>query len=192
MLITTGPLSTYTEIYIKDGLEYCKTISEESIPQTTGWTQAKLTDDVWNQQAQISFLAELLKTATQSSSLKIEMLNGVNYYTLSITPSPQASVDWVLSQAQPGGPSFFSIEGGFFVRPDTYHEGSVKLWIDQSNDLHRRVEVEFDFQGEANGGPSSTAMADQRYNGQLVFSDYNQQISISLPQEALDIHNGGN
>jgi hypothetical protein len=56
----------------------------------------------------------------------------------------------------------------------------------------QRVEVEFDFQGAANGGPSSTTMADQRYNGQLVFSNYNQQMSIQLPQEAMDIHNGGN
>ena len=199
MEITMGPspsLKVSDEIYFTNGQEYLKTVSEGNFPQTVGWTKRNLVDDVWDQQTQIPFLTELLKTATKISSMENEQLNNVNCYVLTITPSAQASADFVLSQGQPGGPEFFSIdvEGGWMITADLYNAGSIKLWISQDDYLPLKVEAEFDFKQAKGNLPVDTAPSKviNNYHNELEFSDYNQPISIQLPQDALNAQNVGN
>jgi hypothetical protein len=199
MEITMGPspsLKVSDEIYFTNGQEYLKTVSEGNFPQTVGWTKGNLVDDVWDQQTQIPFLTELLKTATKISSMENEQLNNVNCYVLTITPSAQASADFVLSQGQPGGPDFFSIdvEGGWMITADLFNAGSIKLWISHDDYLPFKVEAEFDFKQAKGNLPVDTAPSKviNNYHNELEFSDYNQPISIQLPQDALNAKNVGN
>jgi hypothetical protein len=198
MEITMGPspsLNVSDEMYFTNGQEYLKTVSEGNFPQTVGWTKRNLVDDVWDQQTQIPFLTELLKTASKISSMETEQLNNVNCYVLTITPSAQASADFVLSQGQPGGPGFFSIdvEGGWMITADLYNAGSIKLWISQDDYLPLKVEAEFDFKQAKGNLPVDTAPSKviNNYHNELEFSDYNQPIAIQLPQDALSARNVG-
>lgn len=180
------------EMYFMSGVDYSETISEENTPQTIGWTKTQLTDDSWNQQTQLPILAELLKSTTKYSSLEIAQLNNIDYYVLTVIPSAQASVDFVLSQEQPGGPSYDT--GGIdhtLVGTDTYKSGSVELWINQNSYLPIKVEVKVDFRGSLLGGfvtvtPNISNIVDWSFQGDLDFSNYNQPVSIQVPQAALN------
>ena len=163
--------------------------------KTIGWEKTQLNDADWNQETQISFLTELLKTVTQFSSLETEQLNNIDYYVLTLTPSAQASVDWIFSQGQPGGPSFTDGVGHTLVRTDTYKGGSVELWINQNSYLPVKVEVNIDFHGNVLTGVVTTTpytlnyesgTVDWSFQGQLDFSNYNQPVSIQVPQDALN------
>jgi hypothetical protein len=194
MTITMGPssppITVSDEMYFMGGVNYSEIISEENSPQTVGWTKSALVNDVWDQQTQILFLTELLKTATKISSLETQQLNNVKCYVLTITPSAQASADFVLSQGQPGGPAFYSpdIEGGWMITGDLFSSGSIELWISQNDYLPLKVETEFNFNSERGNLPANTTVSQviNNYQGELDFSDYNQSVSIQVPQDALN------
>jgi hypothetical protein len=189
--IAMGPYITVSdEMYFMNGLEYSETISEENSPQTIGWTKNALTNDVWSSEIQVPFLTELLKTATKISSLETERLNNVDYYVLTVTPSAKASADFVFSQGQPGGPAFYSpdVEGGYMITADLYYAGSIEFWINQDDYLPLKVEAEFGFKQAKNNLPvgTFTSQVIKNYHCELDFSDYNQSVSIQVPQDALN------
>jgi hypothetical protein len=193
MSITFGPFNVSDEMYFKGGEEYCKTISEGNLPPTIGWTKNKLDETVWNQQSQMPLVVELLKNATQFTALENEQLDGINCYVVTVIPSSPASVDWVLSQGQPGGPAMTTWSGDTLVRSDAYKDGTVKLWINKDSYFLLKAEISIVFQGELNPGTAVTtpytAIGDLLYlsfEGQLIFSNYNQPVSIQIPPEALN------
>ena len=184
------------EMYFKDGVEYLKTVAT-GLSQPNPWTKTQLNNTLWNRETQIPYLTELLKTATQSSSLENEKVNGVDCYVMTITPSVQTIIDFVVSQEQPFGPQLDVMWGGGIpvIRPDAYQSGSIKLWIVMDTYLPLKVEINADFQGNVGGGsiPTSstpytptTNPVDSSFQGQLDFSNYNQPVSIQVPQEALN------
>jgi hypothetical protein len=191
MAITMGPYITISdEMYFMDGLEYCETISKENSPQTFGWTKNALTNDVWSSEIQMPFFTELLKTASKFSSMGTERLNNVDCYVLTVTPSAQASADFVFSQGQPGGPAFYSpdIEGGYMVTPDLYYAGSIELWVSQDDYLPLKVDAEFGFKQAKSNLPAATTTSPiiTNYHCELDFSNYNQPASIQVPRDALN------
>ena len=103
----------------------------------------------------------MLKTATQFNSSENQTVNGIVCDVLTITPSSQAAVDFVVSQEQPFGPQInVDFSGGTpVVRPDAFKSGSIHLWIEQDNYLPVKVEINVDFQGTAGGGPGSEGTA---------------------------------
>ncbi len=188
LAITIGALLTTDEEYVMNGKDYLKTVAEANSPPTWGWSKSELDNDVWNAQIQIPFLTELLKTATQFSSLQTTQLNNVDCYILTVTPSAQASVDFLVTLDQPGGPDVGGVlwggGGGTLDRTDTYNNGSVELWINKNSYLPVKVEVNVDFRGYLN--PDNTNILEQGYQGELDFSNYNQPVSIQVPQDALN------
>jgi hypothetical protein len=196
--ITMGAYLTNDERYFMDGIDYSESVFEENSPNTIGWTKRKLDDTVWNQQTQLPMLLELLNSATRISSLETVQLNNIDCYVLTFTPSAQASVDFVLSQEQPGGPSYDT--GGVgqtLVKQDTYNSGSVELWINKDNYLPVKVAVNLDFRGILPNGfgaaPTDTSnILDWEFQGELDFSNYNQPVTIQVPQDALNEQNAGN
>jgi hypothetical protein len=196
--ITMGTFLTNDERYFIGGIDYSESVSEENSPKTIGWTKRKLDDTIWNQQTQLPMLLELLNSATRISSQETVQLNNIDCYVLTFTPSAQASVDFVLSQEQPGGPSYDAGGVGHtLVKPDTYNSGSVELWVNQTNYLPLKVAVNIDFRGILpNGfGAASTDTSnilDWEFQGELDFSNYNQPVTIQLPPDALNAQDVGN
>ena len=196
--ITMGTFLTNDERYLIGGIDYSESVSEENSPKTIGWTKRKLDDTIWNQQTQLPMLLELLNSATRISSQETVQLNNIDCYVLTFTPSAQASVDFVLSQEQPGGPSYDT--GGVgqtLVKPDTYNSGSVELWINKDNYLPLKVAVNLDFRGTLpnsfGGAPTDTSnIFDWKFQGELDFSNYNQPVTIQLPPDALNAQSAGN
>jgi hypothetical protein len=189
-------------MYLEDGEDY----QEDAAPglsQPNPWSKTSLTPSLWNSETQIPYLTELLKTATQFNSSENETVDSIDCDVITITPSAQAAVDFVISQEQPFGPQIDHNYGGEtpVVRPDAYKGGSIQLWIAQDTYLPVKVEIEIDFQGNSGGGPGSAdsvfspPTVDQEnssFQGELDFSDYNQPVSIQLPQGALNAQSVGN
>jgi len=186
------------EMYFKDGEEYLKTVAT-GLYQQNPWTKTQLNSTLWNSEAQLSYLTELLKNAAQYSSVENEKVNGIDCYVLTITSSVQATIDFVVSQEQPFGTQIDVMWGGGIpiVRQDAYKNGSIQLWINQKNYLPVKVDVNIDFQGDVGGGSGitispTTNPIDSNFQGELNFSNYNQSVSIQLPQEALNAQIIGN
>jgi len=193
MAITSGSLLTTDEEYFMNGQDYLKTVAEANSPPTWGWSKRALVNDVWNAQIEIPFLTELLKTPTKFSSLDTAQLNKIDCYVVTITPSAQAAVDFLVSQGEPGGPAIGTwLWGGdgVLVRTDTYNYGSVKLWINKDNYLPVQVAVNLDFRGHLN--TENPDILDESLQGELDFSNYNQPVTIQVPQDALNAQNAGN
>ncbi len=146
-----GGFNISLEMYIKGGKEYYKNIDDK-------WTKIDLTGNLWNRETQIPYLNEILKTVTRFNSLENEKINGVDCYVMTIIPSVQAIIDFVVSQEQPLGSQINIMWGGSIsvVRSDAYKSGSIKLWVNRSNYLPVRIEVNADFQGNVGGGSIST------------------------------------
>jgi len=193
LAITSGSLLTTDEEYFMNGQDYLKTVAEANSPPTWGWSKRALVNDVWNAQIEVPFLSDLLKTPTKFSSLETEQLNDVECYVLTVTPSAQTAIDFLVSQGEPGGPAIGTwLWGGdgVLVRTDTYNYGSVKLWINKANYLPVKVAVNLDFRGHLN--TENPDILDESLQGELDFSDYNLPVSIQVPQDALNAQNVGN
>ena len=194
LAMTIGSLLTTDEEYFMDGQDYLKTVAEANFPPTWGWSKRTLVDDVWNAQIEIPFLNELLKTPTKFSPLVTAQLNDIDCYVVTITPSAQAAVDFLVSQGEPGGPAIgtwlWGGGGGILVRTDTYNYGSVELWINKDNYLPVKVAVNLDFRGHLN--TENPDILEESLQGELDFSNYNQPVSIQVPQDALNAQNVGN
>ena len=180
-------------MYFKEGKEYLKTIAT-GLSQQNPWTVTQLDDTLWKHETQIPYLTEILKNGIQFSLLDNEKINGIDCDVLTVTPSIQSAIDFAVSQEQPFGAQIDTMWGGGtpVVRPDAYQSGSIKLWIDRNSNLPIKVEVNIDFQGNVGEGmitstpyTPTTNPVDSNFQGQLSFSNYNQAVSIQVPEEAL-------
>jgi hypothetical protein len=211
MMMTYGSSSTSDEIYLKDGIEYFKTVSDANIPPSLGRIKYQLGNSenaAWNREAQISNLIELLKTTTQFSSVQSEKVNDVDCYVFLINPTRESVVDWVLSQGQSNGPSLNishggpALVGGAFLK--AYRSNSIKVWIAKDNYLVIQTELNVHFEisteelGRSLHSPLQNLLSyfheifvgkheiSSDFHVQMNFSNYNQPVSIQVPQEALD------
>jgi hypothetical protein len=182
------------QMYFEGGWEYLKGTTP-GLSQVNPWSKTLLTDGLYTRETQISYLTEIMNTPTRPDLLGSERVNGIDCYILNITPSVQSLIDWVVSQEQPVGPQIDIMFGGVIpvVRPDAYQSGSVKLWIEKENYFLVKTEIHIDFEGDVGGGIITTSPytpttnpVNSSFNGQMVFSNYNQPISIKLPQEAFN------
>jgi hypothetical protein len=101
----------------------------------------------------------------------------------------------MVAQEQPFGSQIDTMFGGAIpvVRPNAFQNGLIKFWIDQTSYLPVKVEIDIDFQGFMGGGPITstpytpdTNLVNSGFQGQLNFSNYDQAVYITVPQEALN------
>jgi hypothetical protein len=191
--ISGSNINATLEMYFKEGKEYLKTLAT-GLYQQNPWTVTQLDDILWKHETQIPYLTEILKNSIQFSLLDNEKINGIDCYVLTVNPSIQSAIDFAVSQEQPFGTQIDTMSGGGIpvVRPDAYQSSSIKLWIDRNSNLPVKVEVNIDFQGNVGGGmitstpyTPTTNPVDSSFQGQLNFSNYNQAVSIQVPEEAL-------
>jgi hypothetical protein len=184
------------EMYFANGEEYVKSSSQHSSGGNQ-WQMEALTNEIWASESQVGYYQGLLTSPSGVSLGPNEMVNGVNCFVLSLTPSTNAMIDWVSSQQQPTGPRFAGpMPGGMVsvVRPDAYQGGSAKVWIDTATYLPVKADMEAGFRGPTGGGiitvspgtaytPTGAPVTAQ-FHGQVMFSGYNQPVSIQLPAAA--------
>ena len=186
------------EMYFTGGYEYCKSTSlhVHGGPENP-WDKNRLTNEDWTAESQMSYYIKLLETGSQANVLGSESISGIDCYVLTLSPSTEAMVDWVISQGQPAGPSLGVMAGGAISvhRADAYQGGSVKLWVEKDSYLPLKAEVSAVFDGFVGGGvhlatvdpyTPTTGHVNSSFDGQMTFSGYNQPVSIQLPQEALN------
>ena len=183
------------EMYFKNGEEYLKTVAT-GLYQPNPWTKKnKIDGTLWKHEIQIPYLKEMLKTAARVSNPEGERINNIDCYVLAVNPSAQAAVDFCVAQEQPFGSQIDTMFGGAIpvVRPNAFQNGSIKFWIDQKSYLPVKVEIDIDFQGFMGGGSITstpytpdTNLVNSGFQGQLNFSDYDQAVYITVPQEALN------
>jgi metal-sulfur cluster biosynthetic enzyme len=211
MTMTYCSSGTSDKIYLEDGIEYLKTVSDANIPPSLGWVKYELGNSEnaeWNREAQISNLIELLKKSTQFSSLQSEKVDDVDCYIFLINPTRESVVDWVLSQDQSNGPSLnishggSALVGGAFLK--AYRSSTIKVWIAKDSYLVMQVDLSSHFEtsteelGRSLHSPIQNLLSyfheifvgkheiSSDFHGQMNFSNYNQPVSIQVPQEALD------
>ena len=157
------------------------------------WQKLKLPELIWNAQTQLSPLLGLLRTASQVILLRSETINSHEYLVMAITPSAEAVTDWVLSQ-DPNGPGISfepSLYSGKNMHIKGFKSGVFQLWID--SDTYFITQMKFTSHFEATSDELSELAGEQilmqdieDFLGQISFSNYNQPVSIQLPQEALE------
>ena len=182
------------DLYFNNGWEYVHAMSSSGNP----WTKRALTDDIWARESQLSYYTGFMKTATNVALGPTETFNGVDCLVLNVTPSAAAATDWAVSQQRSAGESNGDIMYGGatpVVRPDAYHAGSIRLWIDSATYLPLKAEFDVTFEGPVGGGsgrfdPTTSTISGEpvtsRFHGLVTFSACNQPVSIELPAEALN------
>jgi hypothetical protein len=195
--------STAFEMYFYNGWQYFNITIPESysgwhktpftISQSyNGWSKTH-SDDWWNFELQTPELTQILTNAQSANVSGNEIVNGVDCFILNITPTTSDAADWIFSQYQPIGPAKVST-GPTLPYDDTTNKGVMfKFWISKTSYLILKVEADVLFAGEINtsinGGPLSSTTPKQKvsiqYSGQMIFSGYNEPVSIKPPPEAL-------
>lgn len=149
------------------------------------WIKVKATQDIWQQQSQIDQQIEFLKTAVEVKSLPGETVNGADCYVFEVIPSIEALGELLSQQTSSMGGMDFSQ----FNLADLFQEMSVKEWI--AKDSYQVMKTEIDMLMQISPEAVGATEADfekmtMDMNMGVRFYDYNQPVSITLPQEALN------
>jgi Leucine-rich repeat (LRR) protein len=196
MDIESGATPFIFERYLVDGYEYSKSSSpvvyQGGLPISPWITNQN--DFLWAEAIQIPQQIALMQTAVDASLASSEKVEGADCYVLDIIPSYEAMADWILSQDQHEGPSLGSSFGGpTLAGKDAFMKfnkgSSVRFWISQDNYLILKSEESGAFSATAeelglNPKPTSFSKITSTFQGQTVFSNYNQPVDIEPPTEA--------
>lgn len=157
------------------------------------WNKSNLSDETWNRETQLGIVLELLKSADHPALLGSEVINGVDCYVLTVSPSSGAVADWLVSQEQDVGPSLSLSTGaalaGRSVFSQTYHGGIFQLWI--AGGTHLLLKAQFGLHFEADSAYLSRLWPTQGisdiasdFYGQFSFSNYDRPVSVEPPPQA--------
>jgi hypothetical protein len=148
------------------------------------WLKTAVTPDMWEQQSQVKQQIEFLKTAVKVRSLPDEAVDGTNCYVFEVVPSLEALGELLSQQSSVIGMDLSQLE-----LADLFKEMRIKEWIAQDSYQVLKSEVYMQMQIEpADVGATSadfdTMVIDM--NIAMKLYDYNQPVSIELPDGALD------
>lgn len=170
------------EAYIVGGWMYTKMDFLELGEQ---WTKMEVTEEMWQQQGQIEPLLEFLVTAVEINYLGSKTVSGTECYLFEIVPDMEALGELLSQETSGMGIMDFSQ----FDLAEMYKELSVKEWIAKDSYLLTKVEIEMVLEMS----PSDVGAAEDDFDKMTMdikivesFYDYNEPVSIELPQEALD------
>lgn len=171
------------EYYLVDGWMHIKM----SIPEMgEQWMKMRLPEEMWEKQSQIDQQIELLETAKEVNFLGSEDVSGTACYVVEIVPSMEA-LGKLLSQFEM--PDMEGIDPVELNLADLIKEMSIKQWIAEDSYLimksqtHVLMEMRPEDIGPS-GEDFEKITMDQ--NTMMTFYDYNEPVSIELPEEALE------
>lgn len=177
-----GEQEMATEVYLVGGWMY----TGVDVPELgTQWIKMPATEGMWQQQSQIEQQIELLRTAVEVDYLGSETVGGTDCYVFKVVPSMEALGELLSQQAfGMGGMDF-----GEFNLADLFKEMTVKEWI--AKDSYRVMKAEVGMVLEMRPADVGATEADFEKMtidinvGERLY-DYNQPVSIELPDEALN------
>jgi hypothetical protein len=178
-----GRQSMPMETYLVDGWMHIKVSVEETGAQ---WVKMQLPDEMWDSQSQIDLQINLLETAKRVSFLGSEDVNGMDCYVVEIVPCTEI-LNKMLSQIQMPGMEEADLSQFNFT--DAIKDMSFKQWIAQDDYLILKSETNVTIEMT----PEDIGVDTEKFqkvameqNTVMVFYDYNEPVSITLPAEALE------
>jgi hypothetical protein len=177
-----GEQDMAAEVYIVGGWMY----SMMDIPVIgEQWMKMEATEEIWQQQSQVEPLVEFLKTAVDIDYLGSKTVDGTECYLFEIVPDME-ELGGLLSQETSG---MGIMDFGQLDLSDLYKQLSVKEWIAKDSYLLMKVEVEMVLEMSASDvGGIAGDFDKMTVDVKMVerFYDYNEPVSIELPEEALE------
>jgi len=177
-----GEQDIATEYYIVGGWMY----TSVDIPEVgEQWMKMEITEEIWQQESQIDQQIDFLKTAVEIKSLPNESVGGTDCYVFEVVPTMEALGELLSQQASPMG----GMDFGEFDMTDWFKEMSIREWIAKDSYQVMKTEISMVMQIS----PADVGATEADFDRMIMdmdmgtrFYEYNQPVSITLPQEALD------
>ena len=175
------------EVYVVDNYTYMET---SVMGMSQGWTKQALPADFWQSLASDNFQTALL-TSVEAEYLKEEKVGGVTCYVLDLTPDV-SQLQQMLQQMLSDGSSNQGTDSEIPNLESFVKSMSFKVWIakDTSFLTQAKIELTLSITPEALGQPANGESLTITLNLTMNASDFNQSVSIQLPDEAKNADEG--
>jgi hypothetical protein len=149
------------------------------------WFKTEAMPGLWEQQNQLEQQIEFLKSAVEVKSLDDQTVDGTDCYVFEVVPSVEALGELLSQQSSAMGGMDFSK----FNLADLFEEMRVKEWIARDSYQVLKTEVYVRMQMH----PADVGATEDDFDKIVMdmdmtmrLYDYNQPVSIDLPDEALE------
>jgi len=150
------------------------------------WLKSRLTDELKDDYAIPDLQIDLLKNLVEVNYLRSEIFDKINCYVMRVAPDTEAIFKLMQNQFPSGmdGMPYGDISGGSIIRGV-----SMNVWIAEDTCLLVKSEIDIDLE-TPDGYPEEYQVDFDKATmvTRLVtrFYDYNKDVSIELPEEALN------
>jgi hypothetical protein len=170
------------EVYVVDGWMYTSmTIASLG----TQWVKMAMTEAIWQQQNEVDNYIELLATAVEVKYKGTETVSGVECYVFELEPNMAVLNSLMLKETSSMG--MIDLSGLDLV--NLYKEISVREWVAKDSYRLQRAEIAIVMEMS----PGDIGYSDDEFDKMAMdigmtmrFFGYDQPVTITLPQEALD------
>ncbi len=172
------------EYFLVDGWMYMKI----SVPeQEEQWLKMEIPDDMWEEQNQAQQQIEMLRTAEEVNFLGFEDVNGVECYVVEIVPD-LAALQRIISQTQGQMSQLGDLDLSAMDLGEMLKQVSVTQYVAMDSYLFMRTDehIVMEITAEAMGLPEDEFdRITEDVTTVLVFRDYDEPVTIQMPQAAL-------
>ena len=178
----SGSQGISAEIYVLDGWMYTGVEISDVGKQ---WAKMAMTEAMWQQQNEVDNYIELLATAVEVKYKGTETVSGVECYVFEIEPDMDTLNNLLVSETSSMG--IIDLSG--LDLANLYKELSVKEWVAKDSYRLQRTEIEMVMEmAPADVGASANDFDKMVMDIGMTmrFFGYDQPVTITLPQEALD------
>jgi hypothetical protein len=176
-----GTQTMISKVYLVGGWMYTGVEIPEFGEQ---WFKQEAIPGMWEQQNQVEQQIEFLKTAVEVKSLPDQAVDGTDCYVFEVVPSMEALGDLLAQQSSSMGMDFSQMD-----LVNLFEEMVVKEWIAKDSYQVLKTEVYMRMQMRPEDVGATAADFDKMVmdiNMTIRLYDYNQPVSIVLPDAALD------
>jgi len=176
-----GTQTMISKVYLVGGWMYTGVEIPEFGEQ---WFKQEAIPGMWEQQNQVEQQIEFLKTAVEVKSLPDQAVDGTDCYVFEVVPSMEALGDLLAQQSSSMGMDFSQMD-----LVNLFEEMVVKEWIAKDSYQVAKSEVYMRMQMLPADVGATAADFDKMVmdiNMTIRLYDYNQPVSIVLPDAALD------
>jgi len=149
------------------------------------WVKMEAMPGMWEQQSQLEQQIAFLKSAVEVKSLPDQTVDGTDCHVFEVVPSVEALGELLSQQSSAMG----GMDFGQFNLADLFQEMRVKEWIARDSYQVAKTEVYMRMQMRPADLGATEADFDKMLvdiNMTMMSYDYNQPVSIVLPDGALD------
>jgi hypothetical protein len=171
------------EIYLIDDMMYVMAKYTDSDPM---WVKVAMPEDYWEQMNQIEPQVELLE-AVQVEVTGSENIRGVDCYALTLAPDIEQLWQLAMQQSGMAGEEMLP-EMDLELYRDIFKDFSMKQWIAKDTYFLAKAEMSIEIEAtpEDMGYPEEEGMMTMGITMDFLAYDYNQPVSIVLPEGAED------